>query len=94
MQSSNSRLPFVIPENGNSNMSYPLELKAGDRLSFRKLYMRHKYGDYAIVTALEEGGWHDIIRVDLITSNGIKLQWALRLVAYAFERAPIENHTI
>lgn len=61
-----------------------LNIQPGDRLSFRKLYMRNKYGDYAVVTALEEGGWHDIINVDLITANGTKLQWAIRLVAHAF----------
>ena len=57
-----------------------LNIQPGDRLSFRKLYMRNKYGDYAVVTALEEGGWHDIINVDLITANGTELQWAIRLV--------------
>ena len=61
-----------------------LYIQPGDRLSFRKLYMRNKYGDYAVVTALEEGGWHDIINVDLIIANGTELQWAIRLVAHAF----------
>lgn len=72
-------------------MSHILELNVGDKLYFWKLYMRHKYGDYAVITALHEGGWHDIILVDLITANGTKLQWALRLVSYAFYREPIEQ---